>query len=170
MGASNYYSRTPEAFLEDYSRLLIWCGKHHYNGVVVWGLLRDCHGGVEAAKKLCDVANEAGVRLLCGVGLNAYGGVYYEGDSPYSLEQHLIKQPDLYATALDGQKMVFDFAGVKFFSSQVLGLLLEARARLSDRDGDVAVTSLSPQLERVFQITNLDSLFHLYADRDAALR
>jgi len=74
-----------------------------------------------------------------------------------------------YIDAKGPKKMVFDFAGVKFFSSQVLGLLLEARARLSDRDGDVAVTSLSPQLERVFQITNLDSLFHLYADRDAAL-
>ncbi len=109
MGASNYYSRTPEAFLEDYSRLLVWCGKHHFDGVVVWGLLRDCHGGVEAAKKLCDVANEAGVRLLCGVGLNAYGGVYYEGDSPYSLEQHLLKQPELYAKFEDGRTMVFDF-------------------------------------------------------------
>jgi len=34
--------------------------------------------------------------------------------------------------------LVFDFADVKFFSSQVLGLLLEARARLQPREGRVA--------------------------------
>jgi len=67
-------------------------------------------------------------------------------------------------------KMVFDFDGVKFFSSQVLGLLLEARARLESHRGEVVITSLSPQLERVFKITNLDKLFHFCPDRVAALR
>jgi anti-sigma B factor antagonist len=66
--------------------------------------------------------------------------------------------------------LVFDFAGVKFFSSQVLGLLLEARARLQPQGGRVAVTALSPQLERVFRITNLDQLFTFYPDRPSALR
>jgi anti-sigma B factor antagonist len=68
------------------------------------------------------------------------------------------------------QKMVFDFDGVKFFSSQVLGLLLEARARLESQRGQVVVSSLSPQLERVFKITNLDKIFCLYPDRAAALQ
>jgi len=67
------------------------------------------------------------------------------------------------------RRMVFDFDGVKFFSSQVLGLLLEARARLESHSGQVAITSLSPQLQRVFKITNLDKIFHLYPDRAAAL-
>jgi hypothetical protein len=75
---------------------------------VVWGLLRDSHGGVDAAKRLCDVANKKGVRLLCGVGLNAYGGVYYEGSSPHSLERHLESNPELYAYDSDGKKMVFN--------------------------------------------------------------
>jgi anti-anti-sigma factor len=67
-------------------------------------------------------------------------------------------------------KVVFDFNGVKFFSSQVLGLLLEARARLESHSGQVAITSLSPQLERVFKITNLDKIFSFYPDRTAALQ
>ncbi len=67
------------------------------------------------------------------------------------------------------RKMVFDFDGVKFFSSQVLGLLLEARACLESYRGQMAITSLSPQLERVFKITNLDKLFSFYPDRAAAL-
>ena len=66
--------------------------------------------------------------------------------------------------------LVFDFEGVKFFSSQVLGLLLEARARLEAYRGQIAITSLSPQLERVFKITNLDKIFSFYPDRAAALR
>jgi anti-anti-sigma factor len=66
-------------------------------------------------------------------------------------------------------KMIFDFAGVKFFSSQVLGLLLEARAHLRAGEGTVAVSALSPQLERVFKITNLDKIFTFYPDTDAAL-
>ncbi|MBM4029845.1 MAG: STAS domain-containing protein [Planctomycetes bacterium] len=68
------------------------------------------------------------------------------------------------------KQMVFDFDGVKFFSSQVLGLLLEARARLETHSGQVAITSLSPQLERVFKITNLDTIFRFYPDRTAALQ
>jgi len=66
--------------------------------------------------------------------------------------------------------LVFDFTGVKFFSSQVLGLLLEARSRLQPQGGRVAVAALSPQLERVFRITNLDQLFAFYPDRPAALQ
>ena len=65
--------------------------------------------------------------------------------------------------------LVFDFTGVRFFSSQVLGLLLEGRARLQPHAGRVAVCALSSQLERVFRITNLDQIFVLYADRAAAI-
>jgi anti-sigma B factor antagonist len=74
-----------------------------------------------------------------------------------------------YIEANRPRRMVFDFDGVKFFSSQVLGLLLEARARLESHSGQVAITSLSPQLQRVFKITNLDKIFNLYPDRAAAL-
>ena len=65
--------------------------------------------------------------------------------------------------------MVFDFSRVKFFSSQVLGLLLEARARLQDCGGKVAICGLNAQLQRVFKITNLDTIFAFYPDKDAAL-
>jgi len=106
-GSCNEYGRTTDAFLEDYTALLRWCGRHNIDAVVVWGLLRDCHGGLESAKRLCDVAAKENVRLLCGVGLNAYGGVYYEGDSPYCLEHHLKAHPELHAVDADGNNLSF---------------------------------------------------------------
>jgi hypothetical protein len=108
-GASNHSGRSTDSFIQDYSELLAWCGRHHVDAVVVWGLLRDSHGGMASAKKLCDVAQKHGVRLLCGVGLNAYGGVYYEGDSRYSLERHLIQHPELYGTDPGGGRMIRNF-------------------------------------------------------------
>jgi len=112
VGSCNDYGRSKEAFVEDYTALLRWCGRHQVDGVVVWGLLRDCHGGLESAKRLCDVATQEKVRLLCGVGLNAYGGVYYEGNSPYNLEGHLQRHPELYAVDAQGNSTNFSIDSI----------------------------------------------------------
>lgn len=109
LGASNHYGRTPETFVEDFSKMVKWCGKHSVDGVVVWGLLRDMHGGVESVKKICDAAHANNVKVLCGVGLNCYGGVYYEGESPYSLEKHLQAHPELVGVNEAGYKMAYNF-------------------------------------------------------------
>lgn len=67
------------------------------------------------------------------------------------------------------KKIVFDFECVKFFSSQVLGLLLDARARLKPYDGEVVISAINPQLHRVFKITNLDKVFKFFPDKASAL-
>ena len=65
-------------------------------------------------------------------------------------------------------RVVFDFEGVNFFSSQVLGLLLETRARLQTTGGKVVLSAVSPSLHRVFKTTNLDRIFEFFPDRRAA--
>ena len=67
-------------------------------------------------------------------------------------------------------KMVFDFEQVKFFSSQVLGLLLEIRAKLQDLGGEVVISAIEPRLHRVFTITNLDKIFKFFPDKQSALK
>ena len=67
-------------------------------------------------------------------------------------------------------KLIFDFAAVKFFSSQVLGLLLDTRARLAACNGEVVISSINPQLHRVFKITNLDKVFRFFEDRQTAVK
>lgn len=64
--------------------------------------------------------------------------------------------------------LIFDFSGVKFFSSQVLGLLLDIRGRLTESGGKTAISAIEPQLHRVFKITNLDKIFDFFPDRDSA--
>jgi anti-anti-sigma factor len=68
------------------------------------------------------------------------------------------------------EKIVFDFGGVKFFSSQVLGLLLENRARLETYNGEVVISGINPQLYRVFKITNLDRIFRFFPDKESAVK
>ena len=67
------------------------------------------------------------------------------------------------------KKVIFDFKGVKFFSSRVLGMLLETRATLATWQGQVFISSINPQLHRVFKITNLDQVFEFFPDAVSAL-
>ena len=67
-------------------------------------------------------------------------------------------------------RLIFDFGEVKFFSSQVLGLLLEIRAKLQAGGGEVVIGAINPQLHRVFKITNLDKIFRFFADKESAVK
>ena len=66
--------------------------------------------------------------------------------------------------------LIFDFAQVRFFSSQVLGLLLDIRAKLAVYEGKVVISAINPQLHRVFRITNLDKIFGFFPDLESALK
>jgi anti-sigma B factor antagonist len=67
-------------------------------------------------------------------------------------------------------RLIFDFEEVKFFSSQILGLLLDIRARLNKYNGEVVISGINPQLHRVFKITNLDKVFKFFPDRENAMK
>ncbi len=68
------------------------------------------------------------------------------------------------------KEVVVDFEHVKFFSSQVLGLLLDIRAKLKTYDGEVVISAINPQLYRVFKITHLDKIFKFFPDKEDAVR
>jgi anti-sigma B factor antagonist len=68
------------------------------------------------------------------------------------------------------QKVIFDFGEVKFFSSLVLGLLLDIRAKLQPYSGEVVLSKINPQLHRVFRITNLDKVFRFFPDKQSAIK
>jgi len=66
--------------------------------------------------------------------------------------------------------IVFDFEQVKFFSSRVLGVLLNVRAELETYNGEVVISAINPQLHRIFKITNLDNVFRFFPDKESAVR
>jgi anti-anti-sigma factor len=67
------------------------------------------------------------------------------------------------------QNLIVDFKGIKFFSSQTLGILLDARKKIAAYNGNVVICSINPQLYRVFKITNLDKIFKFYPDAPTAI-
>jgi hypothetical protein len=101
IGALNYYAKPSDGFLEDYRRLVDFMSLNRIGGLTIYGFLRDNHGGIEAAQELCRYATERGVRILPGVGINAYGGIYWEGQHRYNLTTWLRQQPELRATLGD---------------------------------------------------------------------
>lgn len=119
IGALNYYAKPASGFLEDYRRLVDFMSLHRINGVTIYGFLRDNHGGIEAAQELCRYAAERGVRILPGVGINAYGGIYWEGNHRYNLTTWLRQHPELRAKL--GQPAAFhipDFPELWFPETQ----------------------------------------------------
>jgi hypothetical protein len=100
-GCKNRYLKRPATFLEDYRRLTDLSAGLGVRGIVIWGFLRDAHGGVAYAKRVADYAAERGVSVMPGVGTTWYGGAYYEGDHPYNIETFVKRYPE--ARQMDGE-------------------------------------------------------------------
>lgn len=66
-------------------------------------------------------------------------------------------------------KLVIDFSNVVFFSSQMLGLLVDLWRCMKDAGGKLIISGINPQLTRVFRITHLDRIFEFYEDAQAAV-
>jgi hypothetical protein len=101
-GCANPYEKPPEAFIEDYTRLINYMSELGLNHLIIWGALRDSHGGADALRKLIEYGRANDVRVAPGVGINCYGGVYYEGDHEFSLINLLQKHPELSALDEEG--------------------------------------------------------------------
>ena len=103
MGGGGTYIKKPEAFLIDYKRCVDYMADHKFNGLIIWGFLRDTHGGVEASEELCRYASRRGVRILPGVGTSGYAGYYFEGNHAMNADTWLAKHPELRSIGPDGR-------------------------------------------------------------------
>lgn len=99
------YGKGKEAFLEDCTRLAEYMGAHNLNGIVIYGLLRDNHGGLAAAREVCHRFAQNGVRVLPGCCVMAYGGPYYDGVHEFNLNTWLKDYPELQAVGTDGKPL-----------------------------------------------------------------
>ena len=65
--------------------------------------------------------------------------------------------------------VVLDLTGVEFIDSTGLSVLLNGLRRLTRRKGALSVVCTNPTVLRLFEITRLDSTFHIVPTREEAL-
>lgn len=99
-GADVIFDRN--AYLKNYRCLIDYMAEHGFECLIIWGFIRQSHGGEAAAQELCAYAKVKGVKLMAGVGVNSYGGFAYGGPHPYSLDTFLEKNKHLRAVGRDG--------------------------------------------------------------------
>ena len=98
IGTNRSYLKRPEVFLRDGKALLDCLAGRGFSGLCMWGLIRDSHGGVAAAREIVEYGRQRGVAVTPGVGLFTYGGAYYEGEHAYNLETFALSRPECVAS------------------------------------------------------------------------
>ncbi|MHB0915352.1 MAG: STAS domain-containing protein [Thermoleophilia bacterium] len=80
-----------------------------------------------------------------------------------------LKEKLLSAIEDDQLKIVINMAGVHFIDSSALGVLIGGVKRLKPKDGHLALVSVDENVNWIFQITGLNSVFDIYQTREEAL-
>ena len=62
-------------------------------------------------------------------------------------------------------KLLLDFATVDHLSSAALGMLINVNKRVKERNGQLRLANIKPQIMEVFVITKLNKLFKITATR-----
>ena len=103
-GCNNVYLKSKETYLLDYKKLIDYASSLNITGIVIWGFLRDVHGGVEYGKEISKYARSKDISIFPGIGTSYYGGFYYEGNHSYNVSNWLKKHPHLAMVNKEGNK------------------------------------------------------------------
>lgn len=69
----------------------------------------------------------------------------------------------------DKPRLVVDFSHVAHMSSAALGMLITLHKRIRERNGQLRLCCIRPEIYEVFVITKLNEIFQIHSDRAAAL-
>ncbi len=69
----------------------------------------------------------------------------------------------------ENPKLLLDFVNVDHLSSAALGMLINANNRLRQKNGQLRLTNIKPQILEVFVITKLNTLFRILPSRAEAI-
>jgi anti-sigma B factor antagonist len=69
----------------------------------------------------------------------------------------------------DNPKLLLDFSNVDHLSSAALGMLINVNNRIKQKNGQLRLASIKPQIYEVFVITKLNKLFQILPSRGEAL-
>jgi len=62
--------------------------------------------------------------------------------------------------------LLIDLTDVSFMDSSGLGALVSALKSIRTVDGDMAICSLSEQVQMLFELTSMSKIFKIYNDRE----
>ena len=80
-----------------------------------------------------------------------------------------LKQKVLDETEAGARKVLIDFAKAGYIDSSGLGVLVSLAKRLRELGGDLRLANLNDDLQTLFELTKLDSLFQIADTRERAL-
>jgi len=66
-------------------------------------------------------------------------------------------------------KLLLDFSTVEHLSSAALGMLINVNNRIKQKNGQLRLANIKPQIFEVFVITKLNKLFRILPNRAEAL-
>ncbi len=69
----------------------------------------------------------------------------------------------------NGHRVLLNLGNVRFLSSAAINKLIVLEKRLGAAGGYLKLSNLSPEVEEVFNITQLDSVFDICDDEDQAI-
>lgn len=81
---------------------------------------------------------------------------------------HEVREALISCAAEDPDRLVVDLGDVKFIDSTALGVLIEARSRLADRQSFL-LAAPGPETRRALEISGLDRHFNIHATVAEAL-
>ncbi|UCF18961.1 MAG: STAS domain-containing protein [Gemmatimonadota bacterium] len=69
-----------------------------------------------------------------------------------------------------GRKFLIDFRDTAYIDSSGLGVLVSLSKKIREKGGEMRLSNLNEDLRTLFELTKLDTLFHIAASRDEALK
>lgn len=67
------------------------------------------------------------------------------------------------------RQFLIDFAKTGYIDSSGLGVLVSLSKKIREEDGELRLANLNEDLRTLFELTKLDSLFHIADSREGAL-
>jgi anti-sigma B factor antagonist len=80
-----------------------------------------------------------------------------------------LKQKVLDEVEKGGRKILIDFARTGYIDSSGLGVLVSLAKRIRDAGGELRLANLHDELQTLFELTKLDTLFQISKTREHAL-
>lgn len=85
-----------------------------------------------------------------------------EGEIDHHSAQAIREKIDMAFEPTDCQQIIFDFSGVTFMDSSGIGMIIGRYKNAKKRGGTIAITGMSPEIGRIFQISGLAKIIDSY--------